>query len=252
VPNPANPQSYNRYSYVRNSPLNRIDPTGHVDCGLLGDSDDVQACHNAAPPNLVNFTGDNWTTEEKSVIQTGAWDVAMALYIASEGQYGSPSETFRAVYGGTVTFHKTGTDGCPDKVCYGEWVGNNKINVYTDIYDKDGNSKIPSEWAGSRWAAHELGHGFEAKVNHILGVEHIRNNLPADIANRNGFAGPHPGWQQSTCTIDCNGEIYADMFVGWTYNRWEMDAGILTNAAELKANYMTTNMAVWIDIVAQR
>ncbi|MCZ7672026.1 MAG: hypothetical protein M5U34_35320 [Chloroflexi bacterium] len=32
VPNPTNPQSLNRYSYVRNSPLNMIDPTGHREC----------------------------------------------------------------------------------------------------------------------------------------------------------------------------------------------------------------------------
>ncbi|MBL1128411.1 MAG: hypothetical protein HND44_07905 [Chloroflexi bacterium] len=250
VPNPANPQSYNRYSYVENRPLNRIDPTGHVDCGLLGDAGDTQACHNAAPPQLVNFTGGNWAAKEKGVIQTGAWDVAMALYKASEGQYGSPSETFKAVYGGAVTFHKTGTDGCPDKVCYGEWVGNNKINVYTDVYDKNDNSKIPSEWAGPRWAVHELGHGFEAKVNDILGIEHVRNNLPVDFANRDGFAGDYPGWQQNDCEVACNGEIYADMFVGWTYNRW--DTGEYFPEGQAKANYMTTNMAVWIDIVAQR
>ena len=29
VPDPANPQSYNRYSYVYNSPLNLVDPDGH-------------------------------------------------------------------------------------------------------------------------------------------------------------------------------------------------------------------------------
>jgi len=33
VPQPGDPQSLNRYSYVRNSPLNFVDPTGHsVDC----------------------------------------------------------------------------------------------------------------------------------------------------------------------------------------------------------------------------
>jgi hypothetical protein len=36
VPDPTAPQSYNRYSYTRNNPLNRIDPSGHqdLDCGL--------------------------------------------------------------------------------------------------------------------------------------------------------------------------------------------------------------------------
>lgn len=32
VPNPMDPQSLNRYSYVRNNPVNLIDPTGHEDC----------------------------------------------------------------------------------------------------------------------------------------------------------------------------------------------------------------------------
>jgi hypothetical protein len=31
VPDPLDPQSLNRFSYVRNSPLNRIDPNGHFD-----------------------------------------------------------------------------------------------------------------------------------------------------------------------------------------------------------------------------
>ncbi len=32
VPNPGNTQSFNRYSYVRNNPLTRVDPTGFKDC----------------------------------------------------------------------------------------------------------------------------------------------------------------------------------------------------------------------------
>ncbi|HOD06095.1 MAG TPA: RHS repeat-associated core domain-containing protein, partial [Anaerolineaceae bacterium] len=31
IPNPGDPQSWDRYAYVRNSPTGRIDPTGHMD-----------------------------------------------------------------------------------------------------------------------------------------------------------------------------------------------------------------------------
>ncbi|MBL1131640.1 MAG: hypothetical protein D8M54_24545, partial [Chloroflexi bacterium] len=44
IPNPANPQSYNRYSYVLNRALNFTDPTGHIETpftegGSSGDDD---------------------------------------------------------------------------------------------------------------------------------------------------------------------------------------------------------------------
>ncbi|MCB8951818.1 MAG: hypothetical protein H6650_07385 [Ardenticatenales bacterium] len=32
VPNPANPQAWNRYSYVYNNPVTLSDPTGHIPC----------------------------------------------------------------------------------------------------------------------------------------------------------------------------------------------------------------------------
>jgi RHS repeat-associated protein len=32
VPEPGQPQDFNRYSYVRNSPVNLVDPNGHAPC----------------------------------------------------------------------------------------------------------------------------------------------------------------------------------------------------------------------------
>ena len=40
VPDPANPQSYNRYSYALNRVLNFTDPTGHRECGASDDCSD--------------------------------------------------------------------------------------------------------------------------------------------------------------------------------------------------------------------
>jgi len=41
VPGPANPQAYNRYSYVLNNPLKYIDPSGHGQCQTQEDCDDL-------------------------------------------------------------------------------------------------------------------------------------------------------------------------------------------------------------------
>lgn len=40
IPNPADPQSFNRYSYVRNNPINLTDPSGHRECGASDDCSD--------------------------------------------------------------------------------------------------------------------------------------------------------------------------------------------------------------------
>ena len=47
VPDPANPQSFNRYSYVLNSPINYTDPSGHLLC-KIGQG----PCRNPLPPDL--------------------------------------------------------------------------------------------------------------------------------------------------------------------------------------------------------
>lgn len=47
VPNPSNPQSYNRYSYVNNNPIRFVDPSGRC---LTESSDNGGECTHSPPP----------------------------------------------------------------------------------------------------------------------------------------------------------------------------------------------------------
>ena len=51
VPDPSNPQSFNRYSYSRNNPLRYIDPTGHKECEYHDD------CSELPPTKQYDLTG---------------------------------------------------------------------------------------------------------------------------------------------------------------------------------------------------
>ena len=60
VPDPSNPQSLNRYAYVRNNPLKFVDPSGHSD-EWLSDAwiSDFREVHRQAPDDsdyLFEFT----------------------------------------------------------------------------------------------------------------------------------------------------------------------------------------------------
>jgi hypothetical protein len=50
VPRPDDPQSFNRYSYARHSPLVRIDPSGHADKSPCEENPSLPFCFPSAPP----------------------------------------------------------------------------------------------------------------------------------------------------------------------------------------------------------
>jgi RHS repeat-associated protein len=261
VPNPASPQSFNRYSYVRNSPLNRIDPTGHLDdCSLLGDISDIAGCNDPKPsiPSgpMVSFTGDGWDSESQGAISTGAIITGTALADAimdSHPSWGyiSPRDAFLLTYHGTVKFNRTGGSCSSDPrnsldTCAARTEGRNLITVYTDA------DAVTNK---SHWARHELGHAFVNAVGDSTPIDMldeaiIANPLldrGADRDLNNGFASDQNSprlWQQSVGDAGtAHTEIWADMYLGWTSNTWEASP-----AGAGRSAFMTNSMPLLVDI----
>lgn len=124
VPDPKNPQSLNRYSYVNNRPLNRIDPSGNCDenvdhqtdeCwmkyyeftgklgyepyGLDAWGDDQLGSLLAWWTSGVRFTGNKWTAGNLG-------DAIDALSSVSAALGRKTMAALGLVRGGLLTFHK--------------------------------------------------------------------------------------------------------------------------------------------------
>lgn len=91
IPNAQNPQSWNRFSYVKNNPINLNDPTGHYECddtyGCTGPSDaydgDDGREDEDTPGILVTAEGyrrDNWWEDKHFKVSN---DYSYALHVRS-------------------------------------------------------------------------------------------------------------------------------------------------------------------------
>ena len=83
VPNPGNSQDWNRYSYVRNNPINFVDPSGHVVCPPGASPFECRSAENKNKPT-INGPDVTYTTQ----------------YTDDDGSYTSSSDPDAEVYHG--------------------------------------------------------------------------------------------------------------------------------------------------------
>ena len=146
IPDPSNPQAWNRFGYVHNNPINFNDPTGHKTCsddGYCGKLSDVNyqkhVYSNAIKDKYEWGLEDNWSLRDiKSIYQTGH---EIEKYVDGITK-GKGLEWMKEYLGGTKIARYEGSN-------YQTWpdwaVGENTIYISQGKLDY-------------RWFSHELGH----------------------------------------------------------------------------------------------
>ena len=100
MPNPANPQSWNRYSYVLNQPVNFTDPTGHMFVEGTGgyglpdvieppDENDDEGREPGEPRCKGKYCDEfeDLLTYTVGILDSIAWTVSAAEAIVADGAY---------------------------------------------------------------------------------------------------------------------------------------------------------------------
>jgi hypothetical protein len=223
-----NPQSLNRYSYVRNNPIRYNDPTGHKAC----DADNSGGCTVSSEPFTrgqaisrlrkyhVKLNLNSKTTDNDVFAIFAGVDIVGARLASRRGLGETASEAFGAVYdhltiqweGGSGTCGGKGgveSGGCTD--------GPHQIRFWS--LSGHGQNAIDRM---TKNVVHELGHAFDwitGRQSNDMSADFTRDALLRP--NITTSEGPRWDWQQSP--NNSGNEIFADMFIAWTYNAWNND-----------------------------
>ncbi len=249
VPDPTNPQSLNRYTFVLENPLRYTDPTGHREC-----DDGPNSCLPLIPVNPfanpygIQFTADAgtaWSEHDANEVLGAVGTIARRLtaVLRQENWMANrldgvplqryvPAKVFLQVFGNVIFNRNAGNCGN----CWGRadnpW---GTVLVYVQ--------NVAQNHYTYQNATHELGHTFDWRTDFQGRIDlaakwNADPNFPQRNSDPDGYAGEAFGWQQSISTGAS--EEFADMFLGWAYNRWGNNA-----AGGARSDWMSTNMPTW-------
>jgi hypothetical protein len=264
VPNPGNPQSLNRYAYGLNSPLKYTDPTGHRECG-----DEIDCRDGRYKQVLVNwralarrygvYIDKRFSDEEASYIVSGVIQAGQAFAAATEAD-DTGAEAFRAIFGSMrfgLCDGATAETTCSDL----GWTKSPSLILIKEFYSSGTYTNYLER--SVHLVLHELGHAFNALMENLIGEKaapynqlYLTQANDPTFPNREGsdalnfgFAGPRYNWQQSASSSYT--EEFADMFLGWSYNRWEEDSDGLTVDGQARSDWMD-RMQGWVNLAANQ
>ena len=249
VPEPGNPQSMNRFSYVLGNPMRFVDPDGHDPCTYYGADSAACIVYRAwLEGPSVSFEG-GWSMEHRAVVLEGASAVAQALQRSVQGDR-TAAIVQAYVFGGDPKSYSSISDcwelstrGMFQKV-YGT-VRFDHIDTYprtpaggiywAETFTRRGQEIIEvNNWAfdadnfTSHNPVHELGHAFAHRTGGPDGFPRVPYD---DLANA-GFPAFERPWPWAQSSLNTSSEDFADMFLNWVFsnldtrlNRW-MDANM--------------------------
>ena len=265
VPGEGNSQAYDRYAYTLNNPLRYTDPSGHLSCnanhvadGNCSDYSTIQILQEFYGITLEAGNLGEFLANEISAIYSAVQEVGEKFSQIFGGELTS-GEAFKKIYN-RVTFLKGnrfadgGTGGlsseCSSITSGGCTSGTHLINFA---------SMAGGGYSGARGmlrnrnnVVHELGHAFNSAIGgdayKDLGIAlaiqpdlYGRGNQPVSY----GFASPFGtlDWQMSFTNASTPNEIFADQFLGWTFDTW---GDLTVDQAEARSNWMKDHMANYL------
>ncbi len=234
---PDGVQGLDRYAYVNNNPLKYTDPSGNMWCsgdGHCGGGDYSNSTQDILDVSHMNV--ENLDRSEIFVVTRAAQAIANGLGAVSNSM--SAWEAFRYFFingGRNVSFDKT-TNG---EITYSITAGNSDTYQLTITLPQD-ILKVSSGNIGKaiKNIVHEFGHAFEKSLGFYEGTDQWNSSLcdkyskmsavfsRKDYGNRSndywGFAGGRNNWQFTNPGEGFGQfiEVFADMFLGFTYNSW--------------------------------
>lgn len=213
VPDPQNPQSYNRYSYTLNNPLKYTDPTGHISCEELG----TKECGDEGnfvdtPPQTTQYDLTSWLVPEMSI---NAHDPRLVLIHLLLDTLVDPIGNWGTAM---MEFYKLNSNK-------GVW--NIKIPIRTQIAD----GIVLCNTSTCRWVDYStpgnIHFGFMVAAGHVpLSQALIAGGLLESLDRYEQGVSPafHPDWSS---TFYDNPEDFVAVIFGWTlYQEYGADITI--------------------------